>query len=78
MKKDKTMQIVRRQNTTPSGDIMKIQDNTKRGDGEPVEKVMTTFQMDRDLKEQLKDFCKLRGLKQGEFINAAIRQALEE
>lgn len=81
MKKAKTIQPMRiyRQESKPSRDIMDNQDNTNRGDGtKPMTRVMTTFQMDKDLKEQLRDYCRSRGLKQGEFINNAIRKALEE
>ncbi|MBT1171744.1 hypothetical protein [Bifidobacterium sp. SO4] len=83
MKKAKpitTMKIYQREEPAiQTRDIMDNQDNYKRGDGEEksVGKVMTTFQMDKELKEQLKAYCKDRGLKMGDFINNAIKQALE-
>lgn len=80
MKQDKTMHILPRGTKQQARDIMDNQDNASRGDGErkPAEKVMTTFQMDKQLKERLKSHCQSQGIKLGEFINRAIRQALEE
>lgn len=56
---------------------MDVQDNTGRGDGETVRKVMTTFQMDADLKAELKRYCADNGMKMGETINQAIEQWLQ-
>ena len=55
-----------------------MQDNTGRGDGETVRKVMTTFQMDADLKAELKRYCADNGMKMGETINQAIARMLHE
>ena len=47
-------------------------------DGETVRKVMTTFQMDADLKAELKRYCADNGMKMGETINQAIARMLHE
>lgn len=57
-------------------DIMDAQDNTNRGDGEAVAKIMTTFMMEARLKEKMRSHCRANGLKMGDFINQAIREAL--
>ena len=56
---------------------MDVQDNTGRGDGETVRKVMPTFQMDADLKGELQRYCADNGMKMGETINQAIEQWLQ-
>lgn len=45
-----SMQPRRELEGKPVTKLMDVQDNTGRGDGETVRKVMTTFQMDADLK----------------------------
>ena len=39
---------------------------------------MTTFQMDADLKAELKRYCADTGMKMGETINQAIARMLHE
>lgn len=56
--------------------LMDVQDNSGRGDGEAVRKVMTTFQMDADLKDELKRYCADTGMKMGETINRAVARML--
>ncbi|KAA8815724.1 hypothetical protein [Bifidobacterium vespertilionis] len=74
------MTVYRHENHADDGtrDIMDAQDNRNRGDGETVSKVMTTFLMESDLKEQMRSHCRDKGLKIGDFINRAIRDALEQ
>ena len=62
----------------PVTKLMDVQDNAGRGDGETVRKVMTTFQMDADLKAELKRYCADTGMKMGETINQAIARMLHE
>lgn len=62
-----SMQPRRELEGKPVTRLMDVQDNTGRGDGETVRKVMTTFQMDADLKAELnqqiqRDFFCLPGL----------------
>lgn len=60
----------------PVSGLMDVQDNAGRGDGEAVRKVMTTFQMDADLKDELKRYCADNGMKMGETINRAVARML--
>jgi len=70
-----SMQPRRELEGKPVTKIMDVQDNTGRGD---VRKVMTTFQMDADLKAELKRYCADNGMKMGETINQAIARMLHE
>lgn len=72
-----SMQLRRELEGKPVTRLMDVQDNTGRGDGETVRKVMTTFQMDADLKAELKRYCADNGMKMGETINQAIEQWLQ-
>lgn len=60
-----SMQPRRELEGKPVTRLMDVQDNTGRGDGETVRKVMTTFQMDADLKAELKRYCADNGMKNG-------------
>ena len=62
---------------SPLRSVMDVQDNTKRGDGNTVPKVMTTFQMEARLKDELKQQCSNTGMKIGEAINIAVREWLD-
>ena len=72
-----SMQPRRELEGKPVTRLMDVQDNTGRGDSETVRKVMTTFQMDADLKAELKRYCADNGMKMGETINQAIEQWLQ-
>ena len=69
-----SMQPRRELEGKPVTKLMDVQDN----DGETVRKVMTTFQMDADLKAELKRYCADTGMKMGETINQAIARMLHE
>ncbi|MBW3083753.1 hypothetical protein [Bifidobacterium phasiani] len=56
--------------------LMDVQDNDRRGDGDSVQRIMTTFQMDADLKADLKQYCSGTGMKMGEAINQAVSEWL--
>ena len=71
-----SMQPRRELEGKPVTKLMDVQDNTGRG--ETVRKVMTTFQMDADLKAELKRYCADNGMKMGETINQAIARMLHE
>ncbi|NEG90605.1 hypothetical protein [Bifidobacterium aerophilum] len=77
-----TMKVFRPQEQEAPRTIMDGQDHASRGDGidsidslEAV-KVSMAFRIEFGLQTRLREFCAVRGVKIGDFVNDAIREKL--